>query len=135
MIAPAVAMRALHHHASPEYPNRRPAEKRKPETVGPNARERLAVEAATPLIVPSIKRDGAEFVRSMALLGYAMVAKVHFQITSPYTPTICNDSGSRARYGVVKWRIGYKIEINLNRFNAPTRLTTIGKTKTVAIME
>ena len=76
-------MNALHHHASPEYPSRRPAENRNPDTVGPNALERLAVDAATPLIVPSTRSEGAEFVKRMALDGYAMVANVHFQITTP----------------------------------------------------
>ena len=67
--APAIAMIALHHHASPEYPNRRPAENRIPDSVGPKALERLAVDAATPLIVPSMRSEGAEFVRRMAFEG------------------------------------------------------------------
>jgi hypothetical protein len=29
-----------------------------------------------------------------------MVAKVHFQITTPYTPAIRNELGSKTRYGV-----------------------------------
>jgi hypothetical protein len=44
------------------------------------ARHRLAVEAATPLIVPRSSKDGAEFVRRIAFAGYAKVAKVHFQM-------------------------------------------------------
>lgn len=64
-----MAMIALHHQARPEYPIRRPAEKRNPEAVGPNARQRLAIDAATPLIVPSMSSDGAELVSSIALLG------------------------------------------------------------------
>ncbi len=95
------AMMALHHHANPEHPNRRPAEKRRPETVGPKALERLAIDAATPLIVPSMRSEGAEFVRRIAFAGYAMVANVHFQITTPYTPAMRNESGRRTRYGVV----------------------------------
>lgn len=99
-------MTALHHHARPEYPSRSPAEKRNPETVGPKARERLAVEAATPLIVPSIRSEGAELVSKIALLGYAIVANVHFQMTTPYTPTIFSFSGRRTKYGVEIYKIG-----------------------------
>jgi hypothetical protein len=43
---------------------------------------------ATPLMPPfppSIRRDVAEFVRSMGLLGYATVAHVYFQTTMPQT--------------------------------------------------
>jgi len=106
MTAPAIATRALHHHASPEYPNLRPAEKRKPDTVGPKARERLAVDAATPLIVPNMRSDGAEFVSKIALAGYAIVANVHFQMTRAYTPAIRRDGGSRTMYGVAKYSTG-----------------------------
>lgn len=64
-----------------------------------------------------------------------MVANVHFQITTPYTPAIRNEFGSKTRYGVVMYRIGYEMVINLNKPRAPNFRTTIGKTKTVAIME
>lgn len=95
--APIIAMIALHHHARPEYPKLAPADKRKPETVGPKALEMLAVDAATPLIVPNIKSDGAEFVNKIALLGYVMVEKVHFQMTTAYKPIILRFSGSKTK--------------------------------------
>jgi hypothetical protein len=41
-----------------------PAEKKKPETVGPKALERLAVDAAALLMTLSIKREDAKFVRT-----------------------------------------------------------------------
>lgn len=133
--APAIAMIALHHHARPEYPSRSPAEKRNPETVGPKARERLAVEDETPLIVPSIRSEGAELVSRMALLGYAIVANVHFQMTIPYTPAIFSLPGKRTRYGVQIYKKGYEMARPLNRRRAPNRRTMIGKNQMVATIE
>jgi hypothetical protein len=81
--APRTVKSAVHHHARPEKPNLRPREYRIPETVGPKARHRLAVEAATPLIVPRSNNEGAELVRRMAFAGYANVANVHFHMIIP----------------------------------------------------
>ncbi|KAL9622374.1 MAG: hypothetical protein Q9160_003216 [Pyrenula sp. 1 TL-2023] len=49
------------HHASPPHPVLRPAEWTSPVTIGPKARARQAVDAATPLIVPRTSIDGTEF--------------------------------------------------------------------------
>lgn len=44
--------------------------------VGPKARLRLAVEAATPLMEPSTLEEGAALARRMAVAGKAMTWKV-----------------------------------------------------------
>lgn len=44
--------------------------------VGPKARLRLAVEAATPLIEPSTLEDGAALAKRMAVAGKAMTWNV-----------------------------------------------------------
>ena len=68
-----------------------------PETVGPRARDREAVEEANPLIEPSESKLGAEFVSKIALAGYAIVLKVHFQMTTTYMPAMCRSVGSSRR--------------------------------------
>ena len=77
-MAPTIVTRPLNHHANPKYPKSSPNEYKKPEAVGPNARDRLAVDAAIPLMVPSTVSEGAALASRMALLGYASVEKVHF---------------------------------------------------------
>ena len=64
------------HQASPVHSMVKPQAWERPDRVGPNARARLAVEAATPLIVPKTSEDGAALVKRIALDGKAVTWKV-----------------------------------------------------------
>lgn len=71
IMAPMAATRTLTHQGRPRVPMERPADCRSPETVGPNARQALAADAAAPLRVPSTLLEGAELANMMLLDGNA----------------------------------------------------------------
>lgn len=69
--APRAAITTLTHHGRPSVPMERPADWRRPETVGPKALQALAADAAAPLMDPRTLLDGAELASMMLLEGNA----------------------------------------------------------------
>lgn len=82
MTAPMAATRTFTHQGRPRVPIERPAACNSPETVGPNARQALAADAAAPFKVPSTLLEGAELASMMLLDGKAKAWAVTFQTSA-----------------------------------------------------
>ena len=127
---------AVIHQTSTEYPILKPVVNTRPETVGPIARARDAVDEETPLTVPSTLVDGTRLANSMAIEGYAKLAKVHFQ-TMMIAKAIVRKRGSEivTTNGVMIYNKGYNIASNRNRRSVPSIRVAFGNSTTVANIE
>jgi len=79
MTAPIMATAALVHQGRPRDPVERPADWRRPESVGPNVLQRLADEAIAPLRVPETLGEGVLLASMRRAEGNVNACALTFQ--------------------------------------------------------